>query len=227
LPESETILAAEGLHKSFGRGAARVDVLRGLDLQVRRGEFLAVMGASGCGKSTLLHVLGLMATPDAGVVRIDGRAVSGLGEPDRAGIRRKRLGFVFQRFNLLSVLSGYDNILLSLRIRGRGDRGRVDELLEAMGVADAARRKPGALSIGEQQRLAVARALAGEPELLLADEPTGSLDSENRAALLEILRRANREGGQTIVMITHSAGVAAAAGRIVYMKDGQIVDGNR
>jgi putative ABC transport system ATP-binding protein len=224
MSSDEYILEARGLHKSFGAGSARVHVLRGLELKLRRGEFLAVMGPSGCGKSTLLHVLGLMASPDAGEVRIDGRDSAGLGEAARAEIRRRRIGFVFQRFNLLSVLSGYDNIALSLRIRGLDGRARIDELLAAMGVADVAGRKPRELSIGQQQRLAVARAIAHQPDLLLADEPTGSLDSDNAAALLELLARANRQKGQTIVMITHSAEVAASAGRIVHMKDGKILD---
>jgi putative ABC transport system ATP-binding protein len=222
--EAEYILEARGLHKSFGREPGRVHVLRGLELKVRRGDFLAVMGPSGCGKSTLLHLLGLMASADAGEVLIDGRATSRLGEPERARIRRERIGFVFQRFNLLSVLGGFDNIMLSLRIRGRGDARRVRELLEYMGVAEAAGRKPAEMSIGQQQRIAVARAIAGRPELLLADEPTGSLDSDNRTALLELLGRINRENGQTIVMITHSASVSAAADNVVYMRDGRILD---
>ncbi|MHC4717146.1 MAG: ABC transporter ATP-binding protein, partial [Planctomycetota bacterium] len=132
MEEPVYILEAQGLHKSFGRPPAREHVLRGLDMRVRRGEFLAVMGPSGCGKSTLLHLLGLMATPDAGEVRIGGRAVSGLGEADRARVRRERIGFVFQRFNLISVLSGYDNVFLNLRIRGMDDDGRIRELLEAL-----------------------------------------------------------------------------------------------
>ena len=218
------ILAARGLHKAFGAGPARVDVLRGLDLTLRRGEFLAVMGPSGCGKSTLLHVLGLMTPADAGTVRIDGRDASALPEAARAAIRRRKLGFIFQRFNLLGVLSGRDNILLSLRIRGLRADGDVDDLLEAMGVAGVARRKPGHLSIGEQQRIAVARALAHRPEILLADEPTGSLDSANSAALLDLIADANRRRGQTVVMITHSADAAAAAGRVVHMKDGRLLD---
>ncbi len=225
--EGEVILAGEDLHKSFGRSSARVEVLRGLDLQVRRGEFLAVMGPSGCGKSTLLHVLGLMTPPESGAVRLDGQLVSNLDERRRAAVRRRRIGFVFQRFNLLGVLSGRDNVRLALRVRGVPDDGQTDALLEAMGVSKVAGRKPAALSIGEQQRVAVARALAGRPELLLADEPTGSLDTDNRAALLEILQDANRRRGQTIVMITHSAGVAAAAERIVYMRDGRILDTSR
>jgi putative ABC transport system ATP-binding protein len=227
MPADEPILEARGLQKSFGRGSGRVHVLRGLDLKVRRGEFLAVMGPSGCGKSTLLHLLGLMATPDAGEVIVDGRSANGLGERARARIRRERIGFVFQRFNLLGVLSGFDNIMLSLRIRGRADARRAGELLEYMGVADAAGRKPAEMSVGQQQRVAVARAVAARPDLVLADEPTGSLDSQNRAAMLELLGRVNRESGQTIVMITHSAGVAAAAERIAYMQDGRILDGTK
>lgn len=237
MPENEYILEARGLHKSFGPASARVHALRGLDLRVRRGEFLCVMGPSGCGKSTLLHILGLMTPPDAGSVVIDGEEATGrqvgdgpddvivVPESRKARIRREKIGFVFQRFNLLSVLSGYDNIALSLRIRGLRADGRIDELLAAMGVAEVAGRKPAKLSMGEQQRLAVARAVAHSPELLLADEPTGSLDSENKAALLELIRRANRQYAQTIVMITHSASAAAAADRIVYMKDGKIIDG--
>jgi len=225
MDDRDVILAARGLHKSFGHGSARVHVLRGLDLQVQRGEFLAVMGPSGCGKSTLLHVLGLMTPPDSGGVTIDGQDVTRLAESRRAILRRTRLGFVFQRFNLLGVLNGRDNIQLAMKIRGVRDDVRIDELLNTMGVAEAARRKPGQCSIGEQQRLAVARALAGRPEVLLADEPTGCLDSDNRAALLDVLAGANEREGQTIVMITHSPGVAASAGRIVYMRDGIIANG--
>lgn len=225
MSDNDYILRASGLHKSFGSGQAREHVLRGLDLRVRRGEFLAVMGPSGCGKSTLLHLMGLMSGPDEGTVVIDGIDTTGLGETGRAELRKRKIGFVFQRFNLLTVLSGYDNIALSLRIRGM-DTGRTGELLEAMGVKAVARKKPSQMSIGQQQRLAVARAIAHKPDILLADEPTGSLDSENAAALLELLTRANRQDGQTIVMITHSDAVTAAAGRVVHMKDGRITDEN-
>jgi len=233
MEEAGHILVAKGLQKSFGRGLARVHVLRGLDLAVRRGEFLAVMGPSGCGKSTLLHVLGLMTGPDVdpeqhrplGDVQIDGRAVPD-SESARNAIRRKHIGFVFQRFNLLGMLSGADNVAISLRVRGLKADGQVDSLFQIMGVSHVAGRKPGEMSIGEQQRVAVVRALAHRPTLLLADEPTGNLDSENAAALLELLRRLNRQQGQTTVMITHSAEAAAAADRIVYMKDGRVLDNN-
>ncbi len=214
-----------------------VQALQDIDLSMEENEFVCLLGPSGCGKSTLLHVLGLMTPPNAGSVVIDGEEATdreiGEGGDDvivvpesrKARIRREKIGFVFQRFHLVSVLSGHDNIALSLRIRGLRADGRIDELLAAMGVAEVAGRKPAKLSMGEQQRLAVARAVAHSPQLLLADEPTGSLDSENKAALLELIRRANRQYAQTIVMITHSASAADAADRIVYMKDGKIIDG--
>ncbi len=227
MAEQEYILEASNLHKSFGKGPAAVHVLRGLNLRVRRGEFLAVMGPSGCGKSTLLHVLGLMTPPQEGQVLLDGREATGLSPSRQARIRREKIGFVFQRFNLISVLSGYDNIVLSMKIRHCRDNGRIDELLDTMGVAEVAHRKPAKLSIGEQQRLAVARAVAHRPEVLLADEPAGSLDSKNKAALLQLLQRTNREQGQTVVMITHSPSAAESAGRIVHMEDGGILDENR
>lgn len=223
MEHSNDILVASGLHKSFGRGRSKVHVLRGLDLRVKRGEFLAVMGPSGCGKSTLLHVMGLMTSPDDGELVLNGRTVRN-NESERTRLRRTHIGFVFQRFNLISVLSARDNAAISLRVRGLDRNGQIDELLAAMGVAHVADRKPGAMSIGEQQRVAVVRALAHDPALLLADEPTGNLDSENSRSLLELLRGINRERGQTIVMITHSADAAAAADRVAHMKDGRIVD---
>ena len=217
------ILTAEGLQKAYGRGPARVDVLRGLSLSVRRGEFLAVMGPSGCGKTTLLHVLGLILPVDAGRLRVDGRDAP-RGEAGRSALRRTHIGFVFQRFNLLNVLSAYDNVAVSLKVRGLPVDGRVDELFERMGVTHAARRRPAKLSIGEQQRVAVVRALAHRPAIVLADEPTGNLDSENSRALLDLLREQNRENGQTIVMITHSVAAAEAADRVVRMNDGVLLD---
>lgn len=222
---TENILTAHGLHKSYGRGRARVQVLRGLDLAVRRGEFLAVMGPSGCGKSTLLHVLGLVTVPEAGRIVLDGREVPADARA-RTALRRERLAMIFQRFNLLGVLSGVDNVRISLRVRGARGEGRIDELFESLGIAHVRRRKPGEMSIGEQQRVAVARAIAHRPAVLLADEPTGSLDSANNDALLEIFRGMNRGDGQTIVMITHSPDTAAWADRIVHMKDGILVDDN-
>ncbi|MFA6133253.1 MAG: ABC transporter ATP-binding protein [Phycisphaerae bacterium] len=223
MSDSENILMAAGLDKSYGNGPARVHVLRGLDLAVRRGEFLAVMGPSGCGKTTLLHVLGLLTSRDAGTLMLEGRpAPSDAAGRDR--LRRRSIGMVFQRFNLISVLNAADNVVISLRVRGLAgqDGRRVESLFEEMGVAHVRKRKPAAMSIGEQQRVAVVRALAHRPALLLADEPTGNLDSDNAQRLLDVFRALNRDEGQTIVMITHSAEAAACADRIVRMKDGQL-----
>jgi len=225
MAKKDYILTAEGLHKSYGHGPGLVEVLHGLDLTVGRGEFLAVMGPSGCGKSTLLHVLGLISLPDSGHVAIDSAAVP-RDNSARTALRRTMIGLIFQRFNLISVLSAEDNVNVSLRVRGIRPDNRADELFESLGITHVRKRKPGEMSIGEQQRVAVARAIAHRPGVLLADEPTGSLDSENGEALLEILRRANRDDDQTIVMITHSAESAGYADRVVYMQDGILVDHN-
>jgi len=222
---NEYILTAEALHKSYGHGRGRVEVLHGLDLAVREGEFLAIMGPSGCGKSTLLHILGLIAMPDSGRVTIDSQEAP-RNNRIRTELRRTMIGLVFQRFNLISVLNAEDNVNTSLRVRGIRPDGRTGELFESLGVTHVARRKPGEMSIGEQQRVAVARALAHRPKVLLADEPTGSLDSTSGHALMEILQQANRNDGQTIVMITHSAELAGFADRTVYMQDGILVDHN-
>ena len=217
---SSLLLDVRNIHKSFGKGTGCNHVLRGLDLQVRAGEFLAIMGPSGCGKSTLLHILGLMSRPDEGEIEFDGAPLP-TGGRARNRIRRADIGFVFQRFNLLAMISGRENIAISLKVRGQSRRiGEIDALLEAMGIADIAGRKPGQMSIGEQQRIAVARALAHQPKILFADEPTGSLDSQHGASLLDLLGKINREQNQTIVMITHSADAAQRAERIVTMRDG-------
>jgi len=226
----ENLIIARNLRKSYGKGPARVQVLRGLDLSVRKGEFLAVMGPSGCGKTTLLHLLGLMNEPDVdpagdplarSEILFDG--VSVLGDDSlRMRLRRRQIGFVFQRFNLLEVLTARQNVDISLSVRGLEADGRVDELFSQMNVSHVAGRKPGQMSIGEQQRVAVIRAVAHRPALLLADEPTGNLDSANAGELLDLMVRMNRDHGQTIVMITHSAEAAQRAHRIVRMKDGKI-----
>jgi len=225
MSQTDDIVVATGLHKSFGSRAAKVHVLRGLDLTVRRGEFLAVMGPSGCGKSTLLHVLGLMTPPDAGAVVIDGMDAA-RDASLQSEIRRKKIGFVFQRFNLLGVLSAADNVAVSLRVRGIRPDGGIRELFDSLGVADLMNRKPAKMSIGQQQRVAIVRAMAHRPALLLADEPTGNLDSANARNLLETFQRMNRRDAQTIIMITHSAEAAAYATRTMHMKDGLILDSN-
>jgi putative ABC transport system ATP-binding protein len=218
------ILSCSGLHKSFGQGPAAVHVLRGLDLAVQSGEFLAVMGPSGCGKSTLLHTLGLMTGVQSGQVTLAGVRVDNASESARCRLRRTQIGFVFQRFNLLGMLTARENIDISLHVRGIPAGSRAMELLGRLGVEHLAGRKPGKMSIGQQQRVAVARALAHSPAVLLADEPTGNLDSASAAALLDLLKEVNVQSGQTIVMITHSSQAAATAGRTVHMKDGRIAD---
>ena len=222
LEERDLIVQARGLVKSYGRGDAATRVLRGVDLFIRRGEFLAVMGQSGSGKSTLLHIVGLMDRADDGTLVIDGEDVTMASQGQRTRIRRDRMGFVFQRFNLLSTVNATDNLAISLRLHGKAaEPSYVARCLDRVGVGHVAGRKSGQMSIGEQQRVAVARALAHQPDLLLADEPTGSLDSSNADALLALLAQANA-AGQTIVMITHSPAAAAVAHRVCRMQDGRI-----
>ncbi|MCK5114809.1 MAG: ABC transporter ATP-binding protein [Phycisphaerae bacterium] len=221
---NESILTTSGIEKSFGKGSARNHVLHGIDLNVAKGEFVSIMGPSGCGKSTLLHILGLVTTPDTGNVSMDGEEISATDQRQRTLMRRGKIGFIFQRFNLLGELSGLENVLISLKVRGlaSGGKKRVAELFNTMGISHVMKRKPGQMSIGEQQRVAVVRALAHQPAILLADEPTGNLDSENGTALLDTFTRINRENAQTIVMITHAPDAAAYAHRTLRMKDGRI-----
>jgi len=223
MSKSDAILEARNLHKSFGEGDSAVHVLTGLDLSVKRGEFVAIMGPSGCGKSTLVHLLGLMTPPDKGEIHISGQRVD--NRPSlRLKMRRLCIGFILQRFNLLPELTSADNIAISLKVRGLKMTPRVDELFETLGIAHLKDRKPSKMSIGEQQRVAVVRGLAHQPELLLADEPTGSLDSKNTNDLLEMLRTFNETRNQTIVMITHSSEAARFAQRVIRMKDGRLLD---
>ncbi len=225
MTDCENIVSARGLEKTFGKGSGRVLALTGVDLDVRRGEFLAVVGPSGSGKSTLLHVLGLMTPPDAGQLALEGQTVPN-SHAIRTALRRQYIGFVFQRFNLLPVLSAADNVAIHLRVCGVRSDGHVEQLFRRMGVWHVAGRKPAQMSIGEQQRVAVVRALAHQPSILLADEPTGNLDSENAEALLALFRQTNRQSGQTIVMITHSPEAAGCADRVIHMKDGRFIDDN-
>jgi putative ABC transport system ATP-binding protein len=212
------------LAKSYRSDGVLTPVLRGLDLSVPAGRFLAIMGPSGCGKSTLLHVLGLMMRADGGRLTVLGRDVAGLTGRAQTQIRRDSIGFVFQRFNLLASISALANVRLAGRLRGLADRVSAERMLAAVGLdGDRLRRRPGKLSIGEQQRVAMARALIGKPALLLADEPTGNLDSENAARILELIRRLHEQFGQTTIMITHSASAADFADVVLHMKDGRIV----
>jgi putative ABC transport system ATP-binding protein len=220
------LLDAADLTKSFRADGVERPVLRGLSLTVERGAWIAVMGPSGCGKSTMLHLVGGLDLPDTGTVTIDGDEITALSPSARAVLRRRRVGYVFQQYNLIPHLDVAANIELPQRLAGesvRRARARTAELLEVLGLADRGRDMPGALSGGEQQRIAIARALANRPDLLLADEPTGALDSVAATLVLDLLR-AQHAAGQTIVMVTHDPGVAASADRTVHVRDGRVVE---
>jgi putative ABC transport system ATP-binding protein len=218
-------LQATGLVKRYGEGQVSVEALRGVDLSVADGELLAIMGPSGSGKSTLLHILGALDRPSEGSVELSGRRYDNLDDAELTRLRGEVFGFVFQFFNLLPTLTASENVLLPALISGQRASAyaeRVDQLLERVGIADRAGHVPSELSGGEQQRVAIARALLREPQVLLADEPTGNLDSHSGRAVLELLRTMADEG-QTVVMVTHDAGAAAMADRVVLLRDGHIV----
>jgi putative ABC transport system ATP-binding protein len=213
------------VYRTFERELAPIRALRGADLEVRSGEFVAVMGPSGCGKSTLLNIVAGLDIPDEGEVAVAGRSLVGLTTSELAVMRRRHIGFVFQFFNLLQMPC-QDNVVMPALIAGvkrKVAERRARDLLGLLGIADKASEMPASLSGGQRQRLAIARALANEPTCLLADEPTGALDSEGGEEILELFRRLH-SGGQTILMVTHDQPVADAAGRIVRMKDGRVVD---
>jgi putative ABC transport system ATP-binding protein len=223
-------LRVEGLRKTFDAAddeQVPVRALRGLDVTVAHGEFVAVMGPSGCGKSTLLNLVAGLETPTDGRIAIGGESVDGRSDDELAVMRRRHIGLVFQFFNLLEGMSVLENVSLPMVVAGRTRKqaeSRAMDLLDLLGIADKARKGPGVLSGGQRQRLSIARALANDPTLLLADEPTGSLDSEGGAEVLGLFRRLHADG-QTIVMVTHDDEVAASADRIVRMRDGRIDDG--
>jgi putative ABC transport system ATP-binding protein len=227
MSETESIISARGVRKVYQTGKVYVEALRGVDLEVPRGEFLSIVGPSGSGKSTLFHIIGGLTPPSGGEVIVAGRNVSAVGDSGRTELRRKFVSFVFQKFNLLPNLTARDNIRTALYIAGLP----IDEfdapfrnILELLGIASRLDHKPAEMSGGEQQRVAIARALATKPTILLADEPTGNLDSMNSLAVLKILRDLNESLRQTILMITHNAEAAAFGHRIIHMRDGQIVN---
>jgi putative ABC transport system ATP-binding protein len=202
-----------------------VPALRGVSVDVPPGEFLAIMGPSGCGKSTLLHVIGGLASPTRGRVLLDGNDLSALSDAERTRLRRHKVGFVFQRFNLLPTLSARDNIALAQHIHGDGfDPHRFEVVTTMLGLSGRLTHKPSELSGGEQQRVAIARAIINEPKIVLADEPTGNLDSKSSDNVLAMLRQLNQDLGQTIVMITHNPDAAAFGHRVIHMRDGLVVD---
>ncbi len=231
MKDNQIILHASGLTKCYLIGQARQQVLNGVDLQVKSGEFLAIMGASGSGKSTLLHILGLLDRPDNGTVQFNGQNVSKLKSKQQNYLRNREFGFVFQFYHLLPELNVRENVTLPLMISSpmgkwsairQASKERVDHLLESVGLLDRAGQMPNTLSGGERQRIALARALVCQPRVLLADEPTGNLDSKSGSVILEILLQLN-QAGQSIVMVTHDPGVAEKGHRTVHLKDGKIV----
>ena len=220
------ILETERLRKQYQMGEVTVDALCGVDFQVQKGEFVAIMGPSGSGKSTLLHLMGGLDTPTDGDVMLAGRRLAHMSDDEVTVIRRRQVGFVFQFFNLLPTLSAAENVALPLLIDGKrleDYAAQVDELLDLVGLSDRRDHKPDQLSGGQQQRVAIARALVTEPAMVLADEPTGNLDSKSGKEVLALLRRACDEKGQTIVMVTHDPYAASYADRVVFLRDGQTV----
>ena len=219
-----TILETRDLRKVYGSGDTEVRALDGVDLAVEKGEFVAVVGTSGSGKSTLLHMLGGLDRPTSGTVTVDGRELSAMRDEELSIFRRRKIGFVFQNYNLVPVLNVYENIVLPIQLDGKApDRGYVDQIIETLGLGNKLQNLPNNLSGGQQQRVAIARALAAKPAIILADEPTGNLDSATSLDVMGLLKVTAQKFSQTIVMITHNEELAQMADRIIRIEDGRIV----
>ncbi len=227
----DSIITATDIHKTYDTGTVKVDALRGVDLNVERGEMVAIMGPSGCGKTTMLNCLSGLDEIDSGRVLIDGVVLHDLPDDERSDYRARRMGFVFQLYNLLPVLSAAENVELPLLVSGVSpgeSRKRSLELLDIVGLSERAQHLPGELSGGQRQRVTIARALVNQPYIVWADEPTGDLDSETASEIMDLMCQLNVENGQSFVLVTHSDDVGARAHRIIRMRDGEIVDtGNR
>lgn len=222
-----SILQTENLTKIYGDGENAVHALRGINLAVEKGEFTAIVSTSGSGKSTLLHMLGGLDRPTTGKVMVDGKDIFSLSEERLTIFRRRKIGFVFQSYNLVPVLNLYENIVLPLELDGKKiDREYIDQIAETLGLKDRLEALPNQLSGGQQQRVAIARALAGTPSIILADEPTGNLDSKTSQDVLSLLKVTSEKFGQTIVMITHNEEIAQMADRIIHIEDGCIIRRN-
>jgi putative ABC transport system ATP-binding protein len=221
----ETIVSARAVARRYGEGDAAVDALRGVDLDVQAGELTAVMGPSGSGKSTLMHILAGLDKPTSGTVEIAGEEITAMGDSELTKLRRRRIGFVFQFFNLLPMLTAEENVVLPLSVAGeKPDPAFLEDLIERVGLKDRRKHRPSELSGGQQQRDAIARSLVSQPSIIFADEPTGNLDSKTGAEILTLLRAATEERGQTTVMVTHDANAATIADRVLFLADGQIVE---
>ena len=223
----DSIITATDIHKTYDTGTVKVDALRGVDLNVERGEMVAIMGPSGCGKTTMLNCLSGLDEIDSGRVLIDGVVLHDLPDDERSDYRARRMGFVFQLYNLLPVLSAAENVELPLLVSGVSpgeSRKRSLELLDIVGLSERAQHLPGELSGGQRQRVTIARALVNQPYIVWADEPTGDLDSETASEIMDLMCQLNVENGQSFVLVTHSDDVGARAHRIIRMRDGEIVD---
>jgi putative ABC transport system ATP-binding protein len=218
------VVAAHGVTRDYGEGDTIVQALRGVDLEIPPGQFTAVMGPSGSGKSTLMHILAGLDRPTTGSVSIDGQEITAMGDQELTLLRRRHIGFIFQFFNLLPMLTAEENIVLPLRIAGRdAETGWVDEVISKVGLSDRRTHRPAQLSGGQQQRVAIARGLVSKPTVMFADEPTGNLDSTTSEEILVLLREAVESYGQTTVMVTHDVRASAMADRILFLADGLIV----
>ncbi len=226
MEKTTEILIARNLKKYYGSGESLVKAVDGISLSVQEGEFVAIVGTSGSGKSTLLHLLGGLDYADEGEVIIDGMDVLKMKDEEQTVFRRRKIGFIFQNYNLLAASDVYKNVTLPIRLDGnRPDETYIEMILKLLGLEDKKGRRPNQLSGGQQQRVAIARALAGKPAIILADEPTGNLDSRTSAEVMGLLHRSGREFHQTILMITHNEEIAQMADRIIHLEDGRIVGG--
>ncbi len=219
-------IEARDLRKTYHVGKLEVQALRGISFSVQKGEFVSVVGPSGSGKSTLFYLLGGLTRADGGSVLLDGEDLASLSDAERTRMRKRKIGFVFQKFNLLPTLDARSNILIAQQISGKNnhDSAHFDRITELLGLSKRLQHRPSELSGGEQQRVALARALINKPSVVLADEPTGNLDSKNSDAVLGMLRKSNQELAQTVLMITHNPAAASVGDRIIHMRDGQIVN---
>jgi putative ABC transport system ATP-binding protein len=225
--EDDVIIELKDIWKTYVMGEVKVHALRGLNLKVRKGEFLAVMGPSGSGKSTFMNMVGCLDIPTKGHIFLDGKDISLMEESDLAQIRGRKIGFIFQKFNLLNTMTARENVTLPLTFQGLSNQQREEiskKYLELVGLGDRMNHTPNELSGGQQQRVAIARALANTPDVILADEPTGNLDSQSGKSVLDFLRKLHAEKGTTIIMVTHDEKIAKQADRITYLKDGLIVE---
>lgn len=222
----KTILVAEGLKKYYDCGHVITKALDGVNLKISEGEFIAIIGSSGSGKSTLLHILGTLDNATEGTLLIDGENTFAMSEDEKTIFRRKKIGFIFQNFNLIPILSVYENVVLPLQLDNkRVDEQAVDNILEFLSIKDKKYSTPSTLSGGQQQRVAIARALIMEPAIILADEPTGNLDSKTSDTVIKLLKSASKEYGKTVLVITHSQQIAEEADRIIHIEDGKVSSG--